>query len=198
MISLDLPLPPTQAAGAALAAQLCPQGLCLSRQRVITWCNERFADVFGLRVREIEGRSFEQLYPTRADFLRIGERSEALMRRDGYLLDERLMRLGDGRLQWFRARGHAVDNEDPFALASWVFEPIARATEPDALSPRQHEVLGSLLCGMTSKQAAQSLGLSPRTVEKYRSQLLLKYRAPNTAALVQRVLLGRQRENPGE
>lgn len=179
---------PADAVGAALAAQLCPQGLCLSRQRVITWCNDRFAMVFGLSPHEIEGKSFEQLYPTRADFLRIGERSEVLMRRDGYLLDERLMRLGDGRLQWFRARGHAVDNEDPFALASWVFEPIARATEPGMLSPRQHEVLGSLLCGMTSKQAAKSLGLSPRTVEKYRAQLLVKYDVRNTAALVQRVL----------
>jgi DNA-binding CsgD family transcriptional regulator len=178
----------TDPAAAALAAQLSPQGLCLSRRRVITWCNDRFAMVFGRSRDEIEGHSFEQLYPTRAEFLRIGERGEALMRQDGYLLDERLMRLGDGRLQWFRARGHAVDNEDPFALASWVFEPIASATEPEALSRRQHEILGSLLCGMTSKQTAQSLGLSHRTVEKYRAQLLVKYKAPNTAALVQRVL----------
>jgi DNA-binding CsgD family transcriptional regulator len=184
-------MPLSDPAAAALAAQLSPQGLCLSRQRVITWCNDRFAMLFGRSRADIENHSFEQLYPSRADFLRIGERSEVLMRQDGYLLDERLMRLGDGRLQWFRARGHAVDNEDPFAVASWVFEPLARATEPDALTPRQHEVLGALLCGMTSKQTAQSLGLSYRTVEKYRAQLLVKYHVNNTAALVQRVLAQR-------
>jgi len=42
------------------------------------------------------------------------------------------------------------------------------------LTPRERDVLPRLLRGMTTKQIALALGLSPRTVTSYRVRVLLK------------------------
>lgn len=48
---------------------------------------------------------------------------------------------------------------------------------------RERQVAEHLVAGRTTKQIAQSLSLSPRTVEFFRASLLRKTRSPNTAAL---------------
>jgi two-component system response regulator FixJ len=48
---------------------------------------------------------------------------------------------------------------------------------------RERQVAEHLVVGRTTKQIAQSLSLSPRTVEFFRASLLRKTRSPNTAAL---------------
>lgn len=54
---------------------------------------------------------------------------------------------------------------------------------------RERQVGELLMQGLTTKQIAQSLELSPRTVDFFRASLLRKTCSPNTAALV--VALGR-------
>lgn len=58
-----------------------------------------------------------------------------------------------------------------------------------ALSGREMEVLERIIHGATNKRMAQDLGLSPRTVETYRAQILKKLGARNTADLL-RIVLG--------
>lgn len=68
-------------------------------------------------------------------------------------------------------------------------EPVA-ATDPQAraalarLSHRQRQVLAGILCGHPNKIIAYELGLSIRTVEAYRAQLLVKLRLRGTAEVV--------------
>jgi|GEM_PF-3507372 len=49
-----------------------------------------------------------------------------------------------------------------------------RAVDLESLTPREHEVLRQLAQGLTNKEVAQLLGLSPRTVEDYRKRIMEK------------------------
>jgi len=58
-----------------------------------------------------------------------------------------------------------------------------------ALSPREREVLGGLVAGRANKQIAFDLGISPRTVEIYRANLMDKMRAGSLSDLVRMALI---------
>jgi two-component system response regulator FixJ len=60
----------------------------------------------------------------------------------------------------------------------------------DLLTPRERVVLAQIVKGATSKEASQTLGISPRTVEFHRTNIMQKLRAKNTADLVRLVLVG--------
>ena len=54
----------------------------------------------------------------------------------------------------------------------------------EALTDREREVLQLVAEGLTSRGIAERLGLSPRTVESHRANLMAKLRTPSTAGLV--------------
>lgn len=56
------------------------------------------------------------------------------------------------------------------------------------LTPREQAVLARIVTGASSKETAQRLGISPRTVEFHRANILQKLGAKNTADLVRIVL----------
>lgn len=68
-------------------------------------------------------------------------------------------------------RGHDV-------LASMVTSDVLTFTR------RERQVAERIVSGLTTKQVAQELNLSPRTVDFFRASLLRKTQSPNTAALV--------------
>lgn len=53
------------------------------------------------------------------------------------------------------------------------------------LTPREREVLVGLVDGGTNKLIAQALGISPRTVELHRAQVMNKLGASSLTELVQ-------------
>jgi FixJ family two-component response regulator len=57
-----------------------------------------------------------------------------------------------------------------------------------SLTPRKRVTLGQIVSGSSSKEAARRLGISPRTVEFHRANVMRKLGAKNTADLVRRVL----------
>lgn len=56
------------------------------------------------------------------------------------------------------------------------------------LTPRERVALAQIVRGASSKEAARTLGISPRTVEFHRANVMRKLGARNTAELVRRVL----------
>ena len=54
------------------------------------------------------------------------------------------------------------------------------------LSEREREVLGLVVAGLTNKDMARALGLSPRTVETHRANLFAKLQVESLAQLVRR------------
>ena len=57
------------------------------------------------------------------------------------------------------------------------------------LSPRQTEVMYLVAEGLSNKQIALRLGISPRTVENYRAWVMERMGAANVAELVRKVLM---------
>jgi RNA polymerase sigma factor (sigma-70 family) len=58
------------------------------------------------------------------------------------------------------------------------------------LTPREREVLGLILAGLSNKEMARKLGLSPKTIEAHRAKLYTKMRADSLADLVRKGLEG--------
>lgn len=52
------------------------------------------------------------------------------------------------------------------------------------LTPREHEMLSQIVKGQSTKGAARSLGISPRTAEKHRQSLMRKLGVANAVELV--------------
>ena len=162
-----------------------PVALCVTRQRVIAGCNQAFAGLFGYRIDELVGQSIALLYPSRQEFHSIGRRGYPRMQQGRRYQDERLMRRRDGELIWCRVSGLANDSSAPAREAVWAFEQIPHAARSTALlSPREREVVAQLAAGMTSKEIARLMSLSPRTVEMHRARLLRKLGVRSTAQLL--------------
>jgi len=73
--------------------------------------------------------------------------------------------------------------------AAW---PVPEVPEPSQshqdLTPRERMILAEIVRGNSSKEVARAFGISPRTVEFHRANLLKKFGAKNTAELVRKVL----------
>ena len=63
-----------------------------------------------------------------------------------------------------------------------------RSAKLELLTPREQAVLAQTVAGASSKEAAQRLGISPRTVEFHRANILQKLGAKNTVDLMRIVL----------
>jgi two-component system response regulator FixJ len=104
--------------------------------------------------------------------------------------------------------GAAEFLEKPFegqALLSAVFSALdaaARERERDAesvavkerltsLSPRERQVLDGIVAGQSNKTIGVKLGISPRTVEIYRANVMEKMEARTLSDLIQKTIIAR-------
>ena len=65
------------------------------------------------------------------------------------------------------------------------------------LSNRQRQVMELAVRGLSNKEIAEQLGVSPRTVETYRAWVMEKMGARNLAALVRMAMRVEEREKSG-
>jgi two-component system response regulator FixJ len=65
-----------------------------------------------------------------------------------------------------------------------------------SLSARERQVLEGLVAGLPNKTIAYDLGISPRTVEIYRANVMTKTQAASLSELVRMALIGGVLENP--
>lgn len=98
---------------------------------------------------------------------------------DGYLLKEDSPRaLADGLARVAAGECVISDSVDPGALRE--------ARNSLGVTTREREVLAGVVAGKSAAELAAALGLSPRTVETYRNQLVVKFGARNAVDLVRR------------
>lgn len=192
MSSDDVPLIASTADGECLfPADLLPVGVVMCASRVILRCNQSFAWMFGYRPEELIGKSIAALYPSYREYVDIGERWMDAMRAYPECNDDRIMQRKDGSLIWFRAKGRCKDQNDPFSLMGCTFESLRPASSASIkLTPREREIVAAVREGLTSKEIARALGLSPRTVETYRSRLMEKLCARNSNELLAKIIDG--------
>ena len=166
-----------------------PVGMCMSENRIMRSCNEALAAMFGYTRGQLDGQSFEVLYPTHDEFLRTGERIIPIMNAKGRYSDERIMRRADGELFWCHVSGRALDCRQPLGAGVWTFEDLSEKRPVTAeLTPREREIAALLVEGKTSKVIARETDLSPRTVEMHRAQLMRKFSASTSSELVHKLV----------
>jgi DNA-binding NarL/FixJ family response regulator len=85
--------------------------------------------------------------------------------------------------------GTCVPPEDSISALAEALVPGAVRRSPATLSDQQRRILLLIAQGMTAKQVARCLAISPKTVEQHKSRIFTKLGVPNQAAAV-RVALG--------
>jgi PAS domain S-box-containing protein len=178
-----------------LAFEMAPVGLVLSRNRSIVDCNQHLCDMFGASREQLVGQSFLVLYPSVAEYERIGARMIPILNAKGLYADDRIMKRADGRNKgetfWCHVTGRALNRDAPHESGIWTFEDLsARRPVTADLTAREREVAAHLMDGLTSKEIGRALVISHRTVEIYRARLMRKYKASTTADLVHRLMAG--------
>ncbi|SFF74830.1 PAS domain S-box-containing protein [Duganella sp. CF458] len=168
--------------------QFAPVGMCVSDKRVIQAGNDALAAMFGYSAGELDGQSFQVLYPTQDEYQRTGDRIIPIMNAKGRYSDERIMRRAGGELFWCHVTGRALDAAQPLGAGIWTFEDVSEQRPVSAaLTPREREIAALLVEGKTSKMIARDAGLSPRTVEMHRASLMRKFGASTATELVHKL-----------
>jgi DNA-binding CsgD family transcriptional regulator len=97
--------------------------------------------------------------------------------------------LRDG--SWEIIETHEAGRSNSLEQAGDIADSVAlRSVKLATLTPREQAVLAQIVTGASSKEAARRLGISPRTVEFHRANILQKLGAKNTADLLRIVLAG--------
>ncbi|MBI1891715.1 MAG: PAS domain-containing protein [Burkholderiales bacterium] len=166
-----------------------PIGMCVTQSRVISDANEAVAKMFAYARRDLIGESLLVLYPTPEEFERTGERIAPIMNIKGHYSDERIMKRANNELFWVHVVGWSLVPNDPHAAGIWTFEDLSAKRPVTAeLTPREREIAALVVEGKTSKLIARQIGLSPRTVEMHRANLMRKFSATTSGELVHRLV----------
>jgi PAS domain S-box-containing protein len=172
-----------------LAFELAPVGMALSRNRTMVDCNRHLCEMFGASRELLVGQSFLVLYPSVAEFERIGTRMTPILNRQGTYADERIMKRASGETFWCHVTGRALVPTSPHEAGIWTFDDLSsRRSVKAELTAREREVAAHLMEGLTSKEIGKALTISHRTVEIYRARLMRKYKASNAGDLVLKLM----------
>ncbi|MCD2512013.1 LuxR C-terminal-related transcriptional regulator [Comamonas endophytica] len=173
-----------------LAFEMAPVGLAISRNRIMTDCNQQLCTMFGASRELLVGQSFQILYPSAEEYERLGQRMAPILSATGMYSDSRIMQRASGEAFWCQVSGRTLERGSPHAAGVWSFEDLSAQRPVKAgLTGREREVAARLLEGMTSKEMGKALGISHRTVEIYRARLMRKYGATTAADLVRKLTL---------
>lgn len=172
-----------------------PVSILVLRRRAIIECNHAAETMFGYPRKEMISCSARMLFPNQVDFRRIGERVEHWFRTHSHSSyeDERFMQSKDGRIFWVRCAAVPFTQNDPFELMVCSFSTTAEDSSiQDGVTHREKEIANYVVNGWTSRQIADALAISPRTVETHRANLMKKFGARNVADLVSKTLALRE------
>lgn len=173
-----------------------PAPQIVTSHRRIKESNKAFANLFGFEREELIDESILKLYPSSADYYQIGDRCLNALQTNTHYEDERFMQHKNKEIFWTRARGVTLTPEDPFRLMIWSLERIRHnLNKTTNLTPREQEISGYIVNGLTCKETALELGISHRTVEIHRARLMKKLNAKNTAELVSKIIMVTSPEN---
>lgn len=180
-----------------LAFLHAPDATLILAERVILRASLRVADVFGWSPDELEGQSIRLLYPGQSDYEVIGERARKALQAQPVCRDERFMRRKDGQVVWMEGCGAALDRADPQRLAIWTYRPVEQgAAALGPLTVTEKRIARYLVNGFTSKEIAQTLACSHRTVEVHRANMIRKMGVRNSFELVRMLLAAPDPSHP--
>lgn len=180
-----------------LAFHYAPAAMVVLSQRRMMAMNQAFEQLFGYRREDLLEQSIAKLFPSLEDYEKIGHDAlQGLLAEPGlYYSDQRFMQHHNGQLFWTQTRGHTLTPEAPFQLAIWHFERKDHYMPTLQLSKRETEITQYIVNGLTCKEIAKLLGLSHRTIEVHKANLMKKLGVRNKAQLSSKIILTSPPEN---
>jgi PAS domain S-box-containing protein len=169
-----------------LAFDAAPIGIVLAEQRVIRTCNRTFASMLGYEIKELVGQSFRMFYGSDEEFEATRDIGLMLLQQTGRYSDERFVQHRAGHALWCRFRAHTLSAAAPLAHVVMSFAQINEAA-PVSLTKRERQVLGLMNQRLTSKEIANHLGLSPRTIDDVRGRLIKRFGVKRATDLLGRM-----------
>ena len=170
-----------------LAFDNAPVGLVISENRIIKCCNLTFSSMLGYAPKDIQGKSFRMFYGSNEEFERIRHVGINALRTKGNYSDERLLHHREGHSVWCRFRAHSLTPDQPLDRIILSYAQISNNAQSINLSKRERQVLGLMNQEMSSKQIAQELNLSPRTIDDVRARLIKRYNVKRCSDLLSRM-----------
>lgn len=112
---------------------------------------------------------------------------EELVSRESELASDRRYRTKSSELLWVRERSSLRHDTavQPRYVLTYVIKTSAGGADPlERLSRRERQVLELVVAGRTSKEIGAGLGISPASVDTYRSRIMLKLNIQDLPGLV--------------
>ncbi len=165
-----------------IAYESAPIGIVLTQHRIVKSCNLMFAEMLGYQKDEVLEQSFRMFYQTRKEFDNVRDIGIKPLKEKGVYTDERLVKRKDGDQIWCRFRAQTLTREAPLAKTIMSYAVISQTTH--SFTPREREVILYLSKGLTSKEIAIELSMSPRSIEDIRLRLHKKMSVKNATELL--------------
>ncbi|GAA0681339.1 EAL domain-containing protein [Marinobacterium maritimum] len=116
-------------------------GIAFMRQRRISRCNQRMADLFGYELHELKDLSTRAFYPTTASWEAAGQRHrEVLKRGDAFNTEIELM-CKDGSRLWCDLRSKAINPDNLDEGSIWIIMDISERKAHESALLRAHDAL---------------------------------------------------------
>lgn len=175
-----------------LAFDFSPAPLVVLSYRCMKEMNIAFANMFGYEREALIDQSIAKIFPTIKDYEKIGNDAlSSLLKQDSlFYSDQRFMQHKNGELFWVHTHGRTLTPEDPFKLMIWHFErkekiPVSK----HKLTHRESEITQLIVNGFTCKEIAKKLGLSHRTIEVHKANLMKKLDVRSKAELTSKIII---------
>jgi PAS domain S-box-containing protein len=149
----------------------------------IVRANRAFADLVGYEAAELRGKRVSDV----SDGADTRDLHDALLASKEPLAYDHRLRTRTGTLRWARCLVRL--RRDKSGEPRYIVHYVHKVSETDAsplerLSRRERQVLELVIAGRTSKEIAGALGISPASVDTYRSRIMLKLAIDDLPALV--------------
>ncbi len=106
-------------------------GISFLQDRVITRCNQKFAEIFGYQPDELIGTGSQRLHRNSYDYGRIGRDGYRRMKRGLVYEAEEILRHRDGSELWAELRAKAINPGDLSAGTIWIAMDITRRKQAE-------------------------------------------------------------------
>lgn len=100
-------------------------GIAKVVNRILLWCNQPMANIFGYNLDELYNIPTYRFYPSTADYEQLGATAYDFLIRGEVFVAERQMQRKNGGLIWCHITGKAINPDNPADGSVWTFEDIS-------------------------------------------------------------------------
>ncbi|MYM25951.1 EAL domain-containing protein [Duganella sp. FT135W] len=146
-------------------------GILFSKDGVIIECNIRCAEMLGYSRHELEGAPSVIVYPSEAEFIKLGQEAGPQLSQGLSYTTEMQVRRKDGSLFWARLFGRAIDPMHTADGNMWIMEDINEHRLDEEKLRRmlleQKAILDNASVGILFTKAQLMLSCNPRMAEMF-------------------------------